>query len=57
MKTLWEKDKMLLISLPLWGHWNSGLLGIVKPVLETNCIKRPPAIRDLCFDTTLLKLT
>ena len=57
MKTLWEKDKMLLISLPLWGHWNSGLLGTVKPVLETNCIKRPPAIRDLCFDTTLLKLT
>ena len=30
----------------------------VKPVLETTCIKRPPALRDHCSDTTtVLKLT
>ena len=30
----------------------------VKPVLETCCIKRPPALRDYCSDTTgLLKST
>ena len=30
----------------------------VKPVLENTCIKRPPAVRDYCSDTTtLLKLT
>ena len=30
----------------------------VKPVLETTCIKRPPALRDHCCDrTTLLKST
>ena len=26
----------------------------VKPVLETICIKRPPALRDHCSDTTTL---
>ena len=26
----------------------------VKPVLETTCIKRPPALRDHCSDTTTL---
>ena len=26
----------------------------VKPVLETPCIKRPPALRDHCSDTTTL---
>ena len=30
----------------------------VKPVLETTCIKRPPALRDHCSDTTtILKST
>ena len=30
----------------------------VKPVLETTCIRRPPALRDQCSDTTsLLKST
>ena len=24
----------------------------VKPVFETTCIKRPPALRDHCFDRT-----
>ena len=24
----------------------------VKPVLETTCTKRPPALRDHCSDTT-----
>ena len=29
-----------------------------KPVLETTCIKRPPALRDHCSDTaTLLNST
>ena len=32
--------------------------GTVKPVLDTTCIKRPPALRDHCSDTiTLLKAT
>ena len=26
----------------------------VKPVLETTCIKRPPALRDHCSDTGIL---
>ena len=26
----------------------------VKSVLETTCIKRPPALRDLCSDTAIL---
>ena len=26
----------------------------VKPVLETICIKRPPAVKDYCSDTTIL---
>ena len=26
----------------------------VKPVLKTTCIKRPPALRDHCSDTTTL---
>ena len=26
----------------------------VKPLLETTCIKRPPALRDHCSDTTTL---
>ena len=31
------------------NHFNT-----VKPVLETTCIKRPPALRDHCSDTTTL---
>ena len=27
---------------------------VVKPVLETTCIKSPPALRDHCSDTTTL---
>ena len=26
----------------------------IKPVLETTCIRRPPALRDHCSDTTTL---
>ena len=29
-------------------------INIVKPVLEITCIKRPPALRDHCSDTTNL---
>ena len=32
-------------------------LNTVKPVLETTCIKRPPALRDHCSDTTTVKST
>ena len=30
-------------------------LHTVKPVLETTCIKRPPALRDQCSDTAPLR--
>ena len=34
------------------------LVSTVKPVLETTCIKRTPALRDHCSDTaTLLEST
>ena len=31
----------------------NGVGNTVKPVLETTCIKRPPALRDHCSDTSL----
>ena len=32
-------------------------MNTVKPVLETICIKRPPALRDHCSDTTTTFIT
>ena len=49
---------ILLYTLCIIYPWSGLGLGTVKPVLETTCIKIPPALRDHCSDTpTLLKST
>ena len=64
---VWERVKLLSVTDPLLPITYSKSIGecntilsacTVKPVLETTCIKRPPAITDHCSDTaTLLKST
>ena len=49
-------DNLAWFHFKIHKHVEKSILfpNTVKPVLETTCIKRPPALRDHCSDTTTL---